>query len=67
MSFAMTRCVRPLVLAALLVGAVAAQGLKVGEKAPDFSFSGVMLNGDGRTDLKEFRGNVLMLDWWGNH
>lgn len=42
-------------------------GLKVGSKAPDYTFNGEMLNGDGRTDLKEFRGNVVLLDFWGNH
>lgn len=67
MSISASRTARLFVAVALLAGLAAAQGLKVGQKAPDFTFNGVMLNGDGRTDLKEFRGNVLMLDWWGNH
>ena len=65
MSISVSRTARFTVALTLLAGLAAAQGLKVGEKAPDYSFNGEMLNGDGRTDLKEFRGNVLMLDWWG--
>ncbi len=65
MSISVSRTARFTVALTLLAGLAAAQGLKVGEKAPDYSFNGLMLNGDGRTDLKEFRGNVLMLDWWG--
>jgi hypothetical protein len=48
-------------------GATQESACKVGEKAPDFAFKGAMLNGDGRTELKEFRGNVVLIDWWGYH
>jgi hypothetical protein len=58
-------------LAALLaVGATttSAQGvLKVGEPAPDYALSGELLWSDGRTELKEFRGNVVLVDFWGYH
>jgi len=47
---------------------VAAQGATpaVGEITLDYDFKN-MISGDGRTSLKEFRGNVILLDWWGIH
>ena len=47
---------------------VAAQGAKpeVGEITQDFTFKS-MVNGDGRMSLKELRGNVVLIDWWGYH
>ena len=47
---------------------VAAQGATpaVGEITLDYQFKN-MISGDGRTSLKEFRGNVILLDWWGIH
>jgi thiol-disulfide isomerase/thioredoxin len=59
-----------LALTALLAapGAARAQGavVKVGEKVPDFAFQ-TLLNHDGRRSLAEFRGSVVLLDWWGYH
>lgn len=52
---------------AAIGAAVNAQGVvKVGDKVPDFKFSS-LLNNDGRMSLAEFRGSVVLLDWWGNH
>ncbi|HYC77548.1 MAG TPA: hypothetical protein VEI02_07960 [Planctomycetota bacterium] len=55
--------------AALLGGLASAQNaaLKEGEKAPAFTFQNIHLNGDGRTSLEEFIGNVVLVDWWGYH
>jgi len=38
----------------------------VGEITLDYTFKNFM-TGDGRTSLKELRGNVVLLDWWGIH
>jgi hypothetical protein len=67
MSRSMSRAVVASGLVLMLGGVAAAQAsLKVGEKAPDYTLQGDQLWGDGRAELKEFRGNVLMLDFWGN-
>lgn len=39
---------------------------EVGEITLDHTFK-ALISGDGRTSLKEFRGNVVLLDWWGIH
>ncbi len=39
---------------------------EVGEVVAEFSF-GAMLNGDGRTKISEFRGQPILLDFWGTH
>ena len=39
---------------------------KVGDKVPSFAL-GKMINGDGRTNLDEFRGQPVMVDFWGTH
>lgn len=39
---------------------------QVGDQVPEFSF-GAMLNGDGRSKLSEFRGQPILLDFWGTH
>ena len=39
---------------------------QVGDQVPEFAF-GAMLNGDGRTKLSEFRGQPILLDFWGTH
>jgi hypothetical protein len=70
---AMSRSLSRAALAAgafLIVGNLApAQGgvLKAGEKAPEFTLNGKSINGDGRTELKEFIGNVIVVDFWGFH
>lgn len=47
---------------------LAAQGATpaVGEITLDYQFKN-FISGDGRTSMKEFRGNVILLDWWGIH
>jgi hypothetical protein len=72
MSRLLTRSASVAAVALLLGASVVAQGggggaLKAGEKAPEATFSGVTLNGDGRTELKEFIGNVIVVDFWGYH
>ena len=39
---------------------------QVGDKVAEFAF-GSMLNGDGRSKLSEFRGQPILLDFWGTH
>jgi hypothetical protein len=39
---------------------------QVGDKVAEFAF-GPMLNGDGRSKLSEFRGQPILLDFWGTH
>lgn len=39
---------------------------QVGDKVADFAF-GPMLNGDGRRKLSEFRGQPILIDFWGTH
>ncbi|MEZ5964750.1 MAG: hypothetical protein R3F56_12960 [Planctomycetota bacterium] len=39
---------------------------QVGDKVAEFSF-GPMLNGDGRRKLSEFRGQPILIDFWGTH
>ena len=52
---------------ALLSAALAAQQrAAVGQAVPDFTF-GKLRNGDGRQKLSEFRGQVVMLEFWGTH
>lgn len=57
-----------LVVFAAVATTMRAQGgvVKVGEKVPDHKFSS-LLNNDGRMSLAEFRGSVVLLDWWGYH
>lgn len=52
--------------AILLFGGMAPAGdsAKVGEKVTDYDF-GRLLNGDGRTAFAEFRGQPILLEWWG--
>ena len=38
----------------------------VGETTADHTFK-ILVSGDGRTSMKEFRGNVVLIDWWGYH
>ena len=38
----------------------------VGEIVADYAFKN-LVTGDGRANLKEFRGNVVLIDWWGYH
>jgi hypothetical protein len=47
---------------------VAAQGAvpQVGEIVADYTFKN-LVSGDGRTSMKDFRGNVVLIDWWGFH
>ncbi len=60
-----------LVAAALLMmssgAVVSAQTLKEGEKVTEGSLPPFALNDDGRRALTEYVGNVVLLDWWGNH
>lgn len=42
------------------------QAAGVGEAVAEFDF-GPMLNGDGRTKLSEFRGQPILIDFWGTH
>ena len=52
---------------ALLSGALAAQQkASVGQPVPDFSF-GKLRNGDGREKLSDYRGQVVILEFWGTH
>ena len=62
------RIVAALALALLFSAGASGQSaaVKEGDKVPDASFT-TLLNNDGRTTLAEFRGNVVVLDWWGNH
>jgi hypothetical protein len=39
---------------------------KVGDIIPDYAFRN-LFSGDGRTSMKQFRGNVVVIDWWGMH
>jgi hypothetical protein len=47
---------------------VATQGATpaVGEITLDYEFKN-FISGDGRKSLKDFRGSVVLLDWWGIH
>jgi hypothetical protein len=38
----------------------------VGEITLDYTFQN-FISGDGRTSMKELRGNVVLVDWWGIH
>lgn len=61
-----------LVAGLLSAGAATAQNqvrsepAQVGDKVAEFDF-GPMLNGDGRTKLSEFRGQPILIDFWGTH
>jgi hypothetical protein len=56
-----------LIAMAVLTGAVSAQDrAAVGQQVPDFTFA-KLRNGDGRQKLSEFRGQVVMLEFWGTH
>ena len=37
----------------------------VGQQVADFEFPTFLQNGDGRTKLSEFRGSVVLVDFWG--
>jgi hypothetical protein len=39
---------------------------KVGEIIPDYTFKN-FISGDGRASMKDFRGSVVLVDWWGMH
>jgi hypothetical protein len=39
---------------------------EVGEITLDYTFKNLM-TGDGRNSLAAFRGNVVLIDWWGIH
>ena len=39
---------------------------EVGEITLDYTFKN-LVNGDGRGSMKELRGNVILIDWWGYH
>lgn len=39
----------------------------IGDKVADFDFPTMLLNGDGRSKLSEFRGSPVILDFWGTH
>ena len=47
--------------------AARAQTLKEGSKVTEGSLPATALNNDGRRALTDFVGNVVLLDWWGNH
>lgn len=55
-----------LLAVAALTGAACAQRAEVGQQVPDFTFARLR-NGDGRQKLSEFRGQVVMLEFWGTH
>jgi hypothetical protein len=56
-----------LVAIAALTGVAFAQTrAEVGQQVPDFTFA-KLRNGDGRQKLSEFRGQVVMLEFWGTH
>jgi len=38
----------------------------VGDIVADYTFRN-FISGDGRTSMKDFRGSVVLLDWWGTH
>jgi len=42
------------------------QPAKVGDKVPSFALD-KMLNSDGRSNLDEFRGQPVLVDFWGTH
>ena len=42
------------------------QSAKIGDKVPSFTFE-KMVNSDGRTNLDEYRGQPLVVDFWGTH
>ena len=44
----------------------ALDGAKVGDKVPSFAME-KLLNGDGRNNLDEFRGQPVLVDFWGTH
>ena len=67
----------------LLTGSWAAQGTKpdkdappktaaqgavpeIGELTLDYTFKN-FITGDGRTSMMDFRGSVVLVDWWGTH
>jgi hypothetical protein len=56
-----------LCLAVLSLGLLAQPPAKadVGQQVPDFELPAILLNGDGRTRLSEFRGSPVVLDFWG--
>lgn len=55
-----------LAVSALLLAALPAQNARVavGERMPDVELAG-LANGDGRTKLSEFRGQPVVVDFWG--
>ena len=63
----MTTKLFPGVLACGLFGLAPAQDqqvAQVGDQVAEFTF-GPMLNGDGRAKLSEFRGQPILIDFWG--
>ena len=38
----------------------------IGEITPDFTFKN-FISGDGRSSMGDFRGSVVLVDWWGTH
>jgi len=53
-------------LAGLLVFLPVARADLVGKEAPEISVK-EWINGDGRTSLKDFRGEVVLLEFWQSH
>jgi hypothetical protein len=44
----------------------APKAAKIGEVVPDFEFP-MVWNGDGRRKLSEFRGQPVMIEFWGTN
>ncbi len=69
---------KPLLVAMLLVAVPtaafafasarsAAGELNVGDKVPDRSFSQVVWNGDGASGIQDWRGEPVLVDFWGKN
>lgn len=59
---------KTLLCLAVIAGSLVAQPPQkadVGQQVPDFDLPAILLNGDGRTKLSEFRGSPVVLDFWG--
>jgi hypothetical protein len=39
---------------------------EIGNIVADYTFRN-FISGDGRTSMKDFRGSVVLVDWWGTH
>jgi hypothetical protein len=46
--------------------ATAGKPPEVGEITLDYAFKN-FISGDGRSSMKDFRGSVVLIDWWGTH